>query len=173
MPRKPSIATAAPIDLDLRTESPTEPLSPDGKRFDIFLIDTGWNEPISKAVRSHLRLLSLYRMRDDLYELTHEQSAEIIKHDPTLIGRDPTIIFYDRFSSAGANTGTYRGFRVNLGLMRHPEQAMNRLQEIIRFVVVHHADEHLHREIQRELHREGIQGMMKLFRDATFELLGE
>jgi hypothetical protein len=173
MPRKPTAAAAAPIDLDLRTESPTGPLAADGKRFDIFLIDTGWNEPVSKVVRSHLRSLSMYKMRDDLYELTHEQSAEIIKHDPTLIGRDPTIIFYDRYGSAGANTGTYRGFRVNLGVMRHPEQALNRLQEIIRFVVVHHADEHLHREIRRELHREGFQGMMKLFRDTSFELLGE
>jgi hypothetical protein len=157
----------------LRTESATEPLSPDRKRFDIFLIDTGWNEPISKVVRSHLRLFAKYKMKDDLYELTPEQSAEVVKHDPTLIGCDPTIIFYDRYSSGAANAGTYRGFRLNLGLLRHPEQALFRLQEIVRFVVMHHTAEHLDREIRRELHREGFDGFMKLLRETSAELLGE
>jgi hypothetical protein len=173
MPDESQTGTTPPIDLDLRTGSSTEPLSRDGKRFDIFLIDTGWNEPISKVVRSQLRMLAKYKMKDDLYELTPEQSAEIIKHDPRLIGRDPTIIFYDRYGPATAKVGTYRGFRLNLGLMRQPQQALFRLQEMIRFVAIHHTDEDLHSEIRRELHREGFDGLMKLFRDASFELLGE
>jgi hypothetical protein len=173
MPRKPQTATSPPVDLDLRAQSATEPLSPDSKRFDIFLIDTGWNEPISKVVRSHLRMLARYKMKDDLYELTPEQSAEVVRHDPTLIGCDPTIIFYDRYCSAGASAGTYRGFRVNLGLMRHPEQALMRLQEIVRFVVMHRTAEHLDREIRRELHREGFDGLMKLLHETSAELLGE
>jgi hypothetical protein len=173
MAKKSQTGTTPPIDLDLRAQSSTGPLSPDGKRFDIFLIDTGWNEPISKVVRSQLRLLSKYKMTDDLYELTPEQSAEVVKHDPTLIGCDPTIIFYDRYRSAGANAGTYRGFRLNLGLMRHPEQALIRLQEIVRFVVMHRTSEHLDREIRRELHREGFDGFMKLLRETSAELLGE
>jgi hypothetical protein len=173
MPDESQTETTPPVDLDLRTERSTEPLSRDGKRFDIFLIDTGWNEPISKVVRSHLRMLAKYKMKDDLYELTPEQSAEIIKRDPTLIGRDPTIIFYDRYGPTRAKGGTYRGFRLNLGLMRQPQQALLRLQEIVRFVVIHHADEDLHREIRRELHREGFEGFMKLFREASLELLGE
>jgi hypothetical protein len=97
MPDEPQNRTAPPIDMDLRARGSTRPLSPDSKRFDIFVIDTGWNAPISKVVRSHLRLLAKYKMKDDLYELTPEQSAEVVKHEPTLIGCDPTIIFYDRF----------------------------------------------------------------------------
>jgi hypothetical protein len=159
--------------MDLRARGSTRSLAPDGKRFDIFLIDTGWNEPISKVVRSHLRLLSKYKMKDDLYELTTEQSAEVVKHDPTLIGCDPTIIFYDRYCSAGEKAGTYRGFRLNMGLLRHPEQALIRLQEIIRFVVMHRTAEHLDREIRRELHREGFDGLMKLLGETSAELLGE
>jgi hypothetical protein len=173
MPKKPQTGATPPVRLDLRARSSTEPLSPDGKRFDIFLIDTGWNAPISKVVRSHLRLLTKYSMKDDLYELTPEQSAEVVKHDPTLIGCDPTIIFYDRYCSAGTNAGTYRGFRLNLGLMRQPEQALVRLQETIRFVVTHRTAEHLDREIRRELHREGFNGFMKLLRETSTELLGE
>jgi hypothetical protein len=173
MPRKLQNGPTPPIDLDLRAQSSTEPLSPDRKRFDIFLIDTGWNEPISKVVRSHLRTLARYKMKDDLYELTPDQSAEVVKHDPTLIGCDPTIVFYDHYCSGGANAGTYRGFRLNLGLMRHPEQALFRLQEIIRFVVLHRTAEHLDREIRREQHREGIDGIMKLLRETSAELLGE
>ena len=162
MPRKPQTATSPPVDLDLRAQSATEPLSPDSKRFDIFVIDTGWNEPISKVVRSHLRTLAKYKMKDDLYELTPEQSAKLVKHDPTLIGCDPTIIFCERNCSARENAATYSGLRLNLCLMRHPEQALVRLQEIIRFVVMHRTAEHLDQEIRRELHREGFDGFMKL-----------
>jgi hypothetical protein len=173
MRKKPQNGTTPPIDLDLRAQSATEQLSPDSKRFDIFVIDTGWNEPISKVVRSHLRTLAKYKMKDDLYELTPDQSAEVVKHDPTLIGCDPTIIFYDRYCSAGASAGTYRGFRLNLGLMRHPEQALLRLQETVRFVVMHRTAKNLDRETRRELHREGFDGFMKLMRETSVELLGE
>ena len=38
------------------------PITPDMKRFDIFLIDTGWNRPISGWSRSHLPLI--YRISE-------------------------------------------------------------------------------------------------------------
>src|SRR5579872_1537289 len=130
--RKQQPAGDAPsIDLDLRSRNTPGPLAPDMKRFNIFLIDTGWNAPISKAVRSRVRQLfelSGYQKHDSLYELTPEQSVEVLKHDPALIGCDPTIIVYDLYGCAQANAGNYCGFRLNLGLMRHPEQALGRLQ---------------------------------------------
>src|ERR1700722_10159857 len=106
------------VDLDLRTSRVTGPLTPEMKRFDIFLVDTGWNRPISEMVRSHLPLIYEYQKQDSLYLLTHRQSVEVLKHDTDLIGHDPTIIFYDRYG-----TGNYCGFRLNLGLLRNAEQA--------------------------------------------------
>ena len=161
-------ASPPPTKLDLKARRASEPLTPDMKRFDIFLIDTGWNRPISEMVRSHLPLIYEYQKQDTLYLLTHRQSVEVLKHDPDLIGRDPTIIFYDCCGS-----GNYCGFRLNLGLLKNAEQALARLQQFIRFVAANRTAAHLDREVRRELHREGLDGMIKLMRETTTELLLE
>jgi hypothetical protein len=164
---------APPPDLDLRTRDTAKSLSRDMKRFDIFLIDTGWNAPVSKVVRSHLPRLLAFQMHDTLYELTPEQSIEILKRDPDLIGCDPTLIVYDLYGASKPGAGNYCGFRLNLGLMRHPEQALARLQEFARFLATNRMAECLDREVRRELHREGIDGMVKLLRETSTELLLE
>jgi hypothetical protein len=160
-----------PVELKLRTEKPGGPVDPSQKRFDIFLIDTGWNHAISEMVRKHLPLIYEYQKQDSLYLLTPAQSIEVLKHDTDLIGHDPTIIFYDRYASGSA--GSYRGFRLNLGLLRNAEQALARLQEFIRFVAANRAAEHLERCVRRELHREGVEGIIKLLRETSTDLLME
>lgn len=162
-----------PVDIDLRTEPKTDPLNPAAKRFDIFLIDTGWNRQVSEVVRSHLPLLYEYQKQDSLYLLTREQSVEILKHDTALIGHDPVIIFYDCYSAATNDPATYRGFRLCLGLMKHPGQALARLQECIRFIAANRACVQLDREIRRELHREGVEGIIKVLRETATDLLVE
>jgi hypothetical protein len=175
MPDKPKQETRSepPVDLDLRTRRSDVPLTRDMKRFDIFLIDTVWNEPISKVVRSHLRKLFEYQPHDSLYELTPEQSVAILKHAPELIGCDPTIVAYDLYGCTRAGAGNYCGFRLNLGLMKHPDQAVARLQEFIRFIATNRTAERLDREVRRELHREGIEGIVKILRETSVELLME
>jgi hypothetical protein len=157
--------------LDMRTRDPGEPLTLETKRFDIFLIDTGWNRPISKTVRSHLRLLFEFHRHDSLYELTPQQSLEILKQDPALIGCDPTIVVYDHYGCSRTDAGSYCGFRLNLGLLKNAEQALARLQEFIRFLATNRTAERLDQEVRRELHREGIDGIVKLLRETSTELL--
>ena len=77
------------------------------------------------------------------------------------------------YAQPGSNTRAYRGFRLNLGLMRHPEQAIARLQEFARFIATKRRSERLDREIQRELHREGFDGLVRLLRESSSELLME
>ena len=110
------------------------PPPPEGKRFDIFLIDTGWNRAVSQAVREQVKHMARLHPSESIYVLSYEQSAELIKLDPAAIGYDPTILVYDLYARPGTGTGAYRGFRLNLGLMRYPEQALARLQEFARFV---------------------------------------
>ncbi len=169
--------SAAPrADLDLRTREVEGPPTREMKRFNVFLIDTGWNGPVSKIVRTHLRSLfdiGGYHTHDSLYELSPQQSAEILKQDPVLIGCDPTIIVYDLYGCTHSKSGGYRGFRLNLGLMRHPEQAMARLQEFVRFIAINRCAEQLDREVRRELHREGVEGIVKLLRETSVEMLIE
>lgn len=147
--------------------------TPSLKRFDCFLIDTGWNEPVSKAVQSHLPTYFGDHNPDPLYILSPRQSVAIVKLSPELIGHDPTILVYD-LHVPPTNQGKrnkYRGFRLNLGLMKHPQQAVARLQDFIRFLIVHRNSKCLECEVQRELHREGFHGMIKILRETKNELL--
>jgi hypothetical protein len=58
-----------------------------------------------------------------------------------------------------------------LGLLKHPEQALARLQEFLRFVAINRAAVSLDRAIRRELYREGFDGMIKILREASTEFL--
>jgi len=162
---------APPEDLDLRAAPLKTPPTADAGRFHIFLIDTGWNVPVSKAVRTHIPLLHQYNRQDTLYILTPEQSVEVLKHVPDTIGHDPIIAMYDRYGSHSRKSGNYHGFRLNLGLIKNPEQALARLQEFVRFVSMNRTADCLDTEVKRSLHREGLQGMVKILREASTELL--
>jgi hypothetical protein len=155
----------------LRSRHREEPLSPDMKRFDIFLVDTGWNSAVAKMVRSQLPILYEYQKQDTLYILTPEQSVQMLKKAPEAIGHDPIIVVYDLYVEHPGEATNYRGFRLNLGLIRNPEQALARLKEFLRFVACHRTARCLQSEIRRELHREGFRGMVKILREASTELL--
>lgn len=160
--------------IELRTHAPPQgtgaPHTPGihDKRFDCFLIDTGWNEPVSKMVRSHLPMYFGAHNPDPLYILSREQSVEILKREPNLIGNDPIVIVYDLYPPPpGKVRGKYKGFRLNLGLMRHPQQAMARLQDFVRFLMIHRKSQTLETDVVKELHREGIRGMVKVIHDVS------
>jgi hypothetical protein len=171
MAKKKTSPPNPPVDLDLRFKASDEPLDPASKRFDIFLIDTGWNSTISKAVHSHLALMFSFDRQDTFYVLSSEQSVELFKRSPRLIGHDPIILVYDLHAPADRKSRGYHGFRLNLGLLKHPGQALARLQEFLRFIAVNRASDRLDRSIRRELYREGLDGMVKILREASTELL--
>ena len=95
MAKKRTRSLARPIDLDLRFKPTKAPLDPRAKRFDIFLIDSGWNHAVSKVVHSHLSLFFNFENQDSFYILSSEQSVEILRTAPHLIGHDPIILVYD------------------------------------------------------------------------------
>jgi hypothetical protein len=103
--------------------------------------------------------------------LSHDQSIEIIKRAPQLIGHDPIILVYDVLAPGDRKSRGFHGFRLNLGLIKHPQQALARLQEFLRFIALNRTAVRLDRSIRSELHREGFDGMIKILRDASTELL--
>lgn len=157
--------------LDLRYRSSDEAHDPNAKRFDFFLIDTGWNTEVSEAVQSHLVPLMNLEKKEAIYVLSREQSYELIKNNPHLIGHDPIILVYDHYTHPTRKTRGYRGFRLNLGLLKKPQQALARLQEFLRFVAINREAVHLQAAVRRELYREGIDGMVKILRETSTELL--
>jgi hypothetical protein len=154
----------------LRSRFREGPLDRDSSRFHIFLVDTGWNAGVSKALREHIKLFQEFHPQDPLYILTREQSVQILKAAPEHIGRDPMVIVYDLYSppeSKDRGKTNYRGFRLNLGLIRHPEQAVAKLQEFLRFIARNRTAVCLDCEVQHELHREGLGNFVKILREAS------
>ena len=171
-PTTTTVGAELPFDLNLRAREGDDPPEADEQRFNFFLIDTGWNEPVSRMVHRHFPTrLHHHNPKDLLFNLTPEQSVELIRHAPYEIGHDPVILVYDLYASDEKKVNKFKGFRLALGLMRNPEQAMARLQEFFRFLVIHRASENLDREIRRELHREGVEGMVKILRESTTEIV--
>ena len=71
---------------------------------------------------------------------------------------------------AGVKTkekANYHGFRLNLGIIKHPEQALAKLQEFLKFIAKNRTADCLSCEVERELHREGLGNMVKLLREAA------
>jgi len=155
----------------LRSAPSEGPVDPRSKRFDIFLIDTGWNTTLSKMVRSHMTMIAEFEKHDAIYILTAQQSIELMKSAPRLIGHDPIILVYDRLAPASRKDRGYRGFRLNLGLIKSPEQALARMLEFLRFMALNRTAVPLDRQIRRELYREGLEGMIKILKEASTELL--
>jgi hypothetical protein len=154
----------------LSSRKPSEPLTRDTPRFHIFLIDTGWNRPVSEALRSQFNLFRAYHPKDPLYILTQEQSFRVLQGAPEHISLDPIIVVYNLHSPAhakGESAGNYRGFRLNLGLFKNPEQALQRFQHFVRFIAVHRASDSLLSDVRREMHREGLENLVKIMGEAS------
>jgi hypothetical protein len=170
MSHQPNHSTEPRKRFRLKAKPHPEPLTPETPRFHFFLIDTGWNGPVSKVLRSQLPLFHQYNPQDPLYLLSPEQSVKILKNAPEHIGLDPIVVVYDllRPGKPGSNgVEKYRGFRLNLGLIKNPEQALQRLQHFLRFIAINRTSECLECEVQRELHREGLGNMVKILREAS------
>jgi hypothetical protein len=163
--------SAPPIDLDLTAQTTQGPPKADANRYHIFLIDTGWNGPVSKLVRAHLPLLYEYQAHDMLYLLSPSQSVQVLKHAPEMIGRDPIVLVYDRYAPSDRKKTRYHGFHLSLGRFKNAEQALTRLQEFLKFLLMHRTSVNLAKEVVRELHREGTDGMIRILREASTELL--
>ena len=154
----------------LRPKVREQPLTPETPRFHVFLIDTGWNGPVSKILHENMPLFHCYHPQDHLYILSREQSIKILKQAPEHIGRDPMIVVYDIYRPKkyqSKKKANYRGFRLNLGIIKNPEQALVKLQEFLKFVATHRTAECLSCEVEHELHREGLGNMVKLLREAS------
>jgi hypothetical protein len=170
MAKKTVQKTEPTAPFHLRPKVREAPFTAESPRFHVFLIDTGWNQPVSKVLHQQIPLFHSYHPQDPVYILTREQSIQILKNAPEHIGRDPMVVVYDIYSphtTERTDKPNYRGFRLNLGIIKHPEQALAKLQEFLKFVAKNRAADCLDCEVQRELHREGLGNIVKLMREAS------
>ena len=141
----------------------------DGKRLDVFIIDSGWNAQISAAVTKNLGQIRVYLDEDVLYILDRDQSIALLKANPHLIGHDPILLFLDR-QRKDAGHEKY-GLRLNLGLLRKPEQAIARLQSALRIVAENRACPDMYHAVEKELWSAGIEGAIKVIGESALEIV--
>ena len=150
-----------------RTRSRSDPETP---RFHIFLIDTGWNAPVSKVLHEQMPLFHQYHPQDPLYILTREQSIRSSRRLPSTSAAIRWSWFTTSLNPGRAGhrrRENYHGFRLNLGIIKNPEQALAKLQEFLKFIAKNRTADCLDCEVKRELHREGLGNMVKLLREAS------
>jgi hypothetical protein len=139
------------------------------KFFDIYLIDTGWNAPVSKAVRQNINLLGDFLREDhNLYILTESQSTSLLKNEPKFIGYDPIILVIERGEKLKAKR--LEGFRLNLGLMRRPEQAIAKLQQAVRILSDRRTAANISKTVRKEIWMAGLDGAFRALAESPLEM---
>jgi len=135
---------------------------PSGPRFRIFIVDTGWNSPAHRVLHENFALLHDLQKDEEIYVVSREKSIEIARRYGSRIGRDPIIAVHDMASLEKSGTSGFHGFRLSLGLLRTPEQALLGLQAFARFLATHRRSKNLEAIIRSELRREGFVGAIEI-----------
>jgi hypothetical protein len=133
-----------------------------GARFRIFIIDSGWNSAAHQVLQENFGLIRDLQKEDPIYVLSKEQSIEFMRHHRDRIGREPIIAVHDLAAMGESGTTDFHGFRLHLGLMRTPQQALLALQNFTRFLSTHRHSADLEAEIRTDLRREGLAGAIEI-----------
>jgi hypothetical protein len=136
--------------------------TPHAPRFRIFIVDTGWNSPAHKILHENFALIRDLQKDEEIYVLSREKSIEVARRYGSRIGRDPIIAVHDLAALDKDGTAGFHGFRLCLGLLRTPEQALLGLQAFTRFLATHRRSTNLEGVIRSELRHEGFQGAIEI-----------
>jgi len=158
-PTKPraSLSEARGVEISARLASKSA-----APRFRIFIVDSGWNSPAHQVLQDNFGLIRALQKEDPIYVLSKEQSIEFIRHHQDRIGREPIIAVHDLAAMGASGTTDFHGFRLHLGLMRTPQQALLALQNFTRFLSTHRHSADLEAEIRTDLRREGLAGAIEI-----------
>jgi len=136
--------------------------SANAPRFRIFIVDCGWNSPARRVLLDNFALIRELQQDDPIYVLSREKSIELARRHGTRIGRDPIIAVHDMAALERDGTTGFHGFRLSLGLLRTPQQALLGLQSFVRFLVTHRHSPDLEADIRANLRREGLTGAIDI-----------
>jgi hypothetical protein len=158
--------SAAPQEGDVaQPAAPPRPASGperDKPRFRIFIVDSGWNSAARRVLHDNFSLIRDLQKEDPIYVLSRERSIEFMRRHGSRIGRDPIIAVHDMAALGKGGTGGFHGFRLSLGLLRTPEQALLGVQAFARFMVTHRNSVDLEADIRAGLRREGLAGAIEI-----------
>ena len=162
----PTLASAS--QLSPETDEPSA-----AARFHIFIVDSGWNSAAHRVLVENFALLRNLQKDDPIYVLSREQSIELQRRHGSRIVRDPTIAVHDMDALDRGGTSGFHGFRLHLGLLHTPQQALLGLQAFARFLVTYRHSTDLEADIRANLRREGLMGAMEIIMHHEARELGE
>jgi hypothetical protein len=180
-PRSPRRPAAAPqegdvIQSSIRTgqaPSPETDEPPAAVRFHIFIVDSGWNSPAHRVLVENFELIRNLQNDDPIYVLSRDQSIAFQRSHGSRIGRDPIIAVHDMEALDRGGAAGFHGFRLSLGLLRTPQQALLGLQTFVRFLVTHRRSTDLEADIRADLRREGLMGAIEIIMHHEVREIGE
>jgi len=142
-------------------------------RFHIFIVDSGWNSAAHRVLVENFALLRNLQKDDPIYVLSPEQSIAFQRRHASRIGRDPIIAVHDMEALDRDGTSGFHGFRLSLGVLRTPQQALQGLQAFARFLVAHRRSTDLEADIRADLRREGLMGAIEIIMNHNTREMGE
>ncbi len=185
-PRSPRRPAAAPVSAVPQEGNVIEPPTQTGRapspetdepstapRFHIFIVDSGWNSAAHRVLVENFALIRNLQRDDPIYVLSREQSIELQRRHGSRIGRDPVIAVHDMEALDKGGAAGFHGFRLSLGLLRTPQQALMGLQAFVRFLVTHRRSTDLEADIRANLRREGLMGAIEIIMHHEVREIGE
>jgi hypothetical protein len=141
-------------------------------RFHFFLIDCGWEGPVPNLIRNNLSMITHLQNNDPLFVLTREQSDQMLRKYPHLIGKDPVLLARDLYASRTDSESEYHGFHLNLGLIKTESEALATIRTFLNFLASHRKGGNIEKHIQEQLHRDGIKGAIEVLRVGSEAIVG-
>jgi len=169
-PRDPARARPAEESARALDAQKTEVVAP---RFRIYIVDSGWNSAAHRVLVENFALIRDLQKDDPIYVLSREQSIEFQRHHGSRIGRDPIITVHDMEALDQGGTTGFHGFRLVLGLLHTPQQALQGLQAFARFLATHRRSKDLEADIRADLRREGLMGAIEIILHHEAREMGE
>jgi hypothetical protein len=136
---------------------------------DVFLLDSGWNNPVRAAVHENIPAIASYLKGHRFFVLNPEQSLNFIKRHPGLVGADPLLLVLDR-EAAAKKSPAGCGFRLSLGHVRQPEVAISMLKWAVQLTMTASTME-MTNMVRKSGHRETLQGVIELVGEGSAHLL--
>jgi len=146
--------------------------SPEQRRFDIFVVDVGWNSPVADALRKNLDLCLRYQANSTVYVLTEDQCMQLFRNHPPMIGTEPSVIIIDREARAARRPQGF-GFKLNLGLIRDFPTANSLIKWVLSVLAEQRPGSDITEPIRTVIHKEGIRGAIDIMADIARSPVGE
>ncbi len=145
-------------------DSPTlegSPAAANGRKLDIYVVDTGWNRKAKAILDEHLELFESFLGGHHVFLLSRQQSKEVLKQHIHLIGKDPLLVIVDSDARVEKHVHGY-GFRLCLGAMKAGRIREN-LSTVLHIICDQRLDgRQMVQRVRQEAHREGLAGVMEI-----------